>query len=264
MKTSLVHLMSLLGLVLFLFSCRSSKEYTFFQDITNEQHIPSKNNTVQQYKIKPYDNLYINIRTLNSEVNSLFDANGSTSGGYNAGTSSNFGESVSQYINGYQVDSSGSIVLPILGIIDVNGLTINQIQERIYKKSLEYLKEPTIKVKLLSFKVNVSGEVRNSGIYYSYNEKLTILEAISLAGGVTENAKLKEVIIARQDDNGTHTFEIDLTNKNFLTSPAYFLQPNDLVYIKPGKNKKSELNATSYSLFLSTITTILLIYNIIK
>lgn len=264
MKKSLNYLMLVLGLVLFLFSCRTSKEYTFFQDIQGEQHILSQNNTVQQYKIKPYDNLYVNIRTLNSEVNSLFDANGSSLGGYNAGTSSNFGENVAQYINGYQVDSTGSIILPILGSIQVEGLTLNQIQEQIYKKSLEYLKEPTIKVKLLSFKVNVSGEVKNSGIYYSYNEKLTILEAISLAGGVTENAKLKEVIVVRQEDKGSHTFKIDLTNKSLLASSAYYLQPNDYIYIKPGKNKKSELNATSYSLFLSTITTILLIYNIIK
>lgn len=264
MKRLLSHLMLVLGLVLFLFSCRSSKEYTFFQDVNNEQRIPSQNNTVQQYKIKPYDNLYINIRTLNSEVNSLFEANGSSTGGYNAGTSSNFGENVAQYINGYQVDSSGTITLPIIGSISVEGLTLNQIQEQIYKKSLEYLKEPTIKVKLLSFKVNVSGEVKNAGIYYSYNEKLTILEAISLAGGVTENAKLKEVMVVRQEDKGSHTFTIDLTNKGLLLSAAYYLQPNDYVYIKPGKNKKSELNATSYSLFLSTITTILLIYNIIK
>jgi polysaccharide export outer membrane protein len=173
-----------------------------------------------------------------------------------------YGDFVSQYINGYQVDSLGIVTLPILGDIPVVGLTLNQIEDRIQQKSLEFLKDPSIKVKLLSFKINVSGEVNNPGIYYSYNEKLTILEAISMAAGVTDNAQLKNAVLIRETSNGSSTYNIDLTSKNLLTSKAYYLQPNDLIYIKPGKNKQVELNSTSYSLFLTTITTLLLVYNI--
>ena len=254
----------LMMLVLLLItSCRSSKDFTLFQDLTKNQKIPNFSVNVEEYKIRPYDNLYINIKTLNPEVNRLFDASETTTS-YSAGTQQMYGDNVSQYINGYQVDSIGSIALPILGNIEVSGLTLKQIQERIQKRSLEFLKEPSIKVKLLSFKININGEVRNPGVYYSYNERLNILEAISLANGLTDNAEIKNTIVVRETPKGSNTYNIDLTSKNLLTSEVYYLQPNDLIYIKPGKNKHVELNATSYSLFLTTVTTFLLVYNIFR
>lgn len=242
-------------------SCRTTNEFTLFQDLDRSQHISNVASKVPEYKVHPYDNLYINIKTLNPEVNRLFDAN-ETMSGYSAGTLQMYGDYVSQYINGYQVDSLGKITLPIIGNIEVEGLTLNQIQDRIQKKSLEFLKDPTIKVKLLSFKINVNGEVKNPGVYYSYNEKLNILEAISMANGVTDNAKLNKTLVIRETKDGTNSYNIDLTSKNLLASEAYYLQPNDLIYVKPGRNKHVELNSTSYSLFLTTITTLLLVYNI--
>lgn len=249
--------------VMSLTSCRSPKEFTLFQDLEENQYVRNVSGKVPEYKVHPYDNLYINIKTLNPEVNRLFDANEATSS-YSAGTLQMYGDYVSQYINGYQVDSSGTVTLPIIGTVDVAGLTLKQIQDRIQKKSLEFLKDPSIKVKLLSFKINVNGEVNNPGVYYSYNERVNILEAISMANGVTDNAKLSETVVIRETNKGTNTFKIDLTSKNLLASQAYYLQPNDLVYIKPSKNKHVELNATSYSLFLTTITTLLLVYNIFQ
>lgn len=244
-------------------SCRSTREFTYFQDIDSNQNIPSAATKVMEYKIRPYDNLYINIKTMNPDVNRLFDANESTSS-YSAGTYQMYGDFVSQYINGYQVDSLGTITLPILGSIKVEGLTLNQIQERIGKKSLEFLKDPSIKVKLLSFKVNIGGEVKNPGVYYSYNEKLTILEAINMADGVTDNAKLNKTMLLRENKNGTSTYNIDLTSKNLLRSEVFYLQPNDMIYVMPGKNKHMELNSTSYSLLIATVTTLLLGLNIFR
>ena len=263
MKIKNVLLIVVAGTLFNLISCRSPKEFTYFQDIKKDQHISGVADEVQEYKIKPYDNLFVSIKTLNPEVNELFDANKSA-GGFAAGTSQMYGDRVSQYINGYQVDSLGTIMLPIIGTVPVEGLTLKQIQESIFKKSLEYIKDPTIRVKLLSFKVNISGEVKNPGVYYSYNEKLSILEAISMASGVTDNAQLKNVIVIRNTEDGSNTYSVDLTKKDILISEAYYLQPNDMVYIKPSRNKKFELNTTSYSLLLSAVTTLLLVYNIFK
>lgn len=248
---------------LFFTSCRSAKDFTLFQDLTKNQQIPNYSGNVQEYKVRPYDNLYINIKTLNPDVNKLFDASESTNS-YSAGTQQMYGDYVSQYINGYQVDSMGKVSLPIIGNLEVAGLTLRQVQEKIQKSSLEFLKEPTVKVKLLSFKVNINGEVKNPGVYYSYNEKLNILEAISMANGITDNAEIDKTIVVRETPKGTSTYKIDLTSKNLLTSEVYYLQPNDLIYIKPGTNKHVELNSTSYSLFLTTVTTLLLVYNIFK
>jgi polysaccharide export outer membrane protein len=241
-------------------SCRSPKEFTYFQDVNTDQHIAGVSNTVKEYNIKQYDNLYVSIKTLNPEVNLLFESN--SSDGYSGGTSQMYGSLVSQYINGYQVDSLGTITLPILGSVEVAGLTLKQTQEKIYKKSLEFIKDPTIRVKLLSFKVNLSGEVRVPGVYYSYNEKLNIFEAIAMANGVTDNAKLEKVVVIRPTTKGSDSYSLDLTSKSVLSSEAYYLQPNDMVYIQPSKNKRMELNSTSYSLFLSTVTTILIIVNL--
>lgn len=249
--------------ILLIASCRSSKDFTLFQDLTKNQQIPSTLTNLQEYKVRPYDNLYINIKTLNPEVNRLFDASETTTS-YSAGTQQMYGDYVSQYINGYQVDSVGSVALPILGNIEVAGLTLKQISERVQKRSLEFLKEPTVKVKLLSFKINVNGEVKNPGVYYSYNERMNILEAISMANGLTDNAEIRNAVVIRETPKGSSTYKVDLTSKNILTSEVYYLQPNDLIYIKPGRNKHVELNATSYSLFLTTVTTFLLVYNIFK
>ena len=256
MKKPISTFILILGLILSLFSCRSQKEFTYFQDIKTDQHISGVANVVQEYKIKTYDNLYVSIKTLNPEVNALLESNQS-SPGYSSGTDQMYGSISSQYINGYQVDSLGTITLPISGTVEVINLTLKQIQNKIMKKSLEFIKDPTVKVKLLSFKVNIAGEVKNPGIYYSYNEKLSIFEAISMANGVTDNAKLKNVLVIRQTDKGSDSFCLDLTRKNLMASQGYYLQPNDMVYIKAGNNKRSELNSTSYSLFLSTISTIL-------
>lgn len=249
--------------VFFISSCRSTKDFTLFQDLTGGQNIPGISDKVQEYKVHPYDNLYINIKTLNPEVNRLFDASETTTN-YAAGTQQMYGDYVSQYINGYQVDSAGFVTLPIIGNIEVAGLTLKQIQDRVQKRSLEFLKDPTVKVKLLSFKININGEVINPGVYYSYNEKLNILEAISMARGLTDNAQINKTLVLRETSKGTKTFTVDLTSKNLLASEAYYLQPNDLIYIGPGKNKHVELNSTSYSLFLTTITTLLLVYNIFR
>jgi polysaccharide export outer membrane protein len=263
MKNKILILMIAITSMAGLFSCRSTQEITYLQNISSGEHLSGRPNEIEEYIIRPYDNLYVSIKTLNPEVNALFEGNSSVNG-YQAGTDQMYGSNVAQYINGYQVDSLGNISLPILGKIEVKDLSIKQILEKIQKKSLQFLKDPTIKVKLLSFKFNVNGEVRNPGVYYSYNEKVTILEAISMASGVTDNAKIKNTLLIRQTKNGSDTYSVDLTSKALLTSDAYYLQPNDIIYIAPGRNKRTEMNLSSYSLFLSTITTILLAVTLFK
>ena len=246
-----------------LFSCRSARQITYLQNISPGEHLSGKPNEIKEYNVRPYDNLYVSIKTLNPEVNQLFEGY-TTINGNQVGTDQMYGSNIAQYINGYQVDSIGTITLPILGTIEVGGLSIKQIIEKIQKKSLQFLKDPTVKVKLLSFKFNVDGEVKSPGVYYSYNEKLTILEAISMARGVTDNAKIKNTLLIRQTKNGSDTYSVDLTSKTLSASDAYYLQPNDMIYIAPGRNKRTEMNMSSYSLVLTTITTILLAVTLFK
>jgi polysaccharide export outer membrane protein len=143
------------------------------------------------------------------------------------------------------------------------GRSLKEAQEIIQTKVDEYIKNATVKVKLLSFKVTVLGEVKSPGVYYNYNNKMTVLDGISMASGVTDYGRIQKVLVLRPTDSGSKTFRLDLSNKKFLASEAFFLQPNDVVYVEPDKYKNLKLNSSAYSLVLSTLSTIVLFLNLI-
>ncbi len=254
MKNPLSKLLGIIAVSAILFSCQSTKNLAYFDDIERDQFIYGVSQKAPEYRISPYDILYINIVTLDKDANELFNPHQGE--GYFTGTQQMFGDLTSQYINGYQVEPNGTITFPIIGTLSFSGLTLIEAQNRIREKALEYLKEPSVQVKTLSFKVNVTGEVVNPGMYYTYQGKMNILEAISLANGITNYAKLKKVVVVRQGKYDTRTILVDLTKKSLFESEAYFLQPNDMVYITPDKFKSNSLNTPAYSLVLSAISTI--------
>ena len=231
-------------------------DFNYLQGVADREIVASNQDVLINYKLKPADNLYISIKTLDPEVNLLFSPSGQT-GNSMTGTTQMFGNDVSQYINGFQLDSVGGVVLPILGVVNINGLTLVQAQDNIQAKALEYLKEPVVDVKLLSFRVNVAGEVVRPGIYYHYQGNLTVLDALSLAGGVNHNSDIRDVMVIRQKGDRTETFVMDLTSRDLFSSEGFNLYPYDMVYVRSGFNKKYELNVQTYQLVLSTISTIL-------
>lgn len=244
--------------VLFFTSCGSSKDITMFQDFKNNVSLPNLPSEPPEYTIKAYDNLYLSILTLDSEVNVLFNPNLSGSG-YGTGTQQMYGDVSSQYINGYMVSSEGIIALPIIGELNVLGLNLIEAEQLIKESASEYLKDPNVKVKVLNFRVNVTGEVRSPGIYYNYEGKLNIIDAISFANGITDYANVKDVLVIRQNQGNTKTYNLDLSNHRIYASEAFYLQPNDVVYVKPNKYKRTRENSTIYSLILSTISTAIVV-----
>ncbi|MFA8434742.1 MAG: polysaccharide biosynthesis/export family protein [Marinifilaceae bacterium] len=246
-----------LCLLLCMSSCRSSRNLVYLKDIKGHELQRGLPVAIPEYLIKTNDNLYVNIQSLNPEVNKLF--NPSQGIGFESGTQQMYGQLSGQYLNGYHVNAEGDIKLPVLGNISVAGLSIPVAQERIQAKADEYLKEATVKLKLLSYKVTVMGEVSSPGVYYNYNNSLTVLEAISMANGITDYARIKKVLVMRPTDKGSETFRIDLSSKNLLASEAFFLLPNDVVYVEPHRHKNTQLNSSIYSLLLSAITTVILV-----
>lgn len=134
----------------------------------------------------------------------------------------------------------------------------------IRQRADQYLKDATVIVKLISFKVSVIGEVNRPGTYNNYNNQLTVLEAISLAGDITDYGNRKEVLILRPSSGGTKTFRLDLTNKNILTSDGFFLLPNDIIYVEPIKTKSFRMNMSTISLAFTSISTLILVLNYIN
>jgi polysaccharide biosynthesis/export protein len=215
-----------------------------------------------EYLIKADDNLYIAIQSINPEVSLLFSP--SKSATYSSGTASDFGQVSTQYLNGYQVNQKGVILLPVIGEVSVSGMTEEAAKDLIQKRVNEYYKDATVKVKILTYKISVLGEVRTPGVYFNYNKSITILEAISLANGTTDYASIRKVLVIRHTGKGDKSYRLDMTKKEMLTSEAFYLLPNDVVYIEPDRYKNFQLNTTVYSMALSTIATTVLILTYLK
>lgn len=196
---------------------------------------------------------------MNMEQNELLNPGSQTS------AYSTYRDESNIYVYGYTVSDSGTISLPILGQVNVFGLTIDEVQKAIQKKSNEYLKDATINVKLLSFKFTVIGEVNTPGTYTNYNNQLTVLDAIGMAGDITDFGNRKHVLVIRPTKEGTTTHRINLQDKNLLQSDGYFLLPNDIVIVEPIKSKPFQLNIPTTTLLitatLSTISTTILLLN---
>lgn len=243
------------------FSCKTSKNLVYLNNTQDDELLVDMPESTDEYKIKVNDNLFVDIKSLSPEVNAIF--NPAQGVGTQGGTQQNYGQVSGQYLNGFLVDLRGNINLPIIGFVNVLDKTLEEARIEIQSKADEYIKEATVKVKLLSFKITVMGEVKNPGVYYNYTNSLTVLEGISMANGVTDYARIKKVLVLRPTPKGSKTHRLDLTDKSFLNSKAFFLQPNDVVYVEPDKYKNVKLNSPMYSLFLSTISTLILVFNVL-
>ena len=246
----------------FLTSCRTSRDIELMKNLTAGDTINESINTQSDYLVKPGDILYISIKSINSEVNALFnpESNMDTQGGNSSYSSvQRFSTPQGSYLYGYEINQHGKINLPILGLISVAGYDQDQLQEIIQEKADFYVKDAVVKVKLLSFRVTLLGEVRSPGIYYNYSNKFTILDAIAMANGHNDFANIREVLVIRKTENTNNSFRINLQDKNSWNSEAFYMHPNDYVIVKPLKNKNISLNSQGFSMFISSLSMLLAI-----
>lgn len=249
--------MQKLKLLLFLFagllalnSCRFNKDLTYLADMQNDSLLADKPGTPPNYLLRPDDNLYVLIQSPNEEINKLFNNNNTIQGG----GSQAYTDPAGQYIYGNLVDKNGMITLPVIGQIEVAGHTVAEAQAALQLKANEYLKECTVKLKLLNFKVTILGEVKSPGAYYFYDNSVNIIDAVARAGGFTDMARLNTVLVMRTTPSGTKSFRLNFKTRAILSNPAYFLKPNDVVYAEPAMMKSATMNFTTISMVLSTIT----------
>jgi polysaccharide export outer membrane protein len=208
---------------------------------------------IPDYKIQPRDVLYITVKAMTPD-GTIRDFMTSTQNTQ----SSNIGQGEGGgYLYGYDVNSEGSIILPVVGEIKVSGLTLEETRKLLQVKAEQVFKDATIECKLLSFKFTVIGEVHSPGSYINYNNYLTVLEAIGRAGGVGDYGNRSRVLVVRPMDKGTKTFRLNLQDKQILSSEAYFLLPNDVVIVEPLKQKIFNMNLPTISFVISTFTGVL-------
>ena len=236
-----------------LLSCRSSKDLIFLKDVANNE---INRGLPAEYILKTGDILYVSIKSMNPEVNLLYNPESNMETSYGQGYMK-YTTPSGAYLYGFEVDQEENIKLPMLGKISVSGIPLSQIEAVVQKKADEFLKDAIVKVKLLNFKITVSGEVRNPGDYYNYNNSITILEALALANGNTDFATIKSVMVVRPIPEGRKTYMLDLSSKNVYLSDAFYLQPNDFVIVQPDKYKNFQLNSQAYSLVLSSLSVLI-------
>ena len=252
-------------------SCSSPKKTIYF----NESSKSDTTVTIQSIQPHPEiiiqtdDILAINVTSIQaySEKDPVAIFNG---GGtqynitpMNAGSGSTPGTNV----NGFLVDKEGNIDFPVLGKLKVSGFTIRQIKEMMVQKLISYLKDPVVEARIINFKITVLGEVSRVGPIIAQTPRMNILDAISAAGDIPVTGRKDNVLIIRENGSTRSFAHLNLNSKDLFTSPFFYLQQNDIVYVEPSRIRRQESNQF-LRFYLPTISnllsTALAVYGIVQ
>ncbi|MCX6218968.1 polysaccharide biosynthesis/export family protein [Spirosoma sp.] len=230
-----------LALVTLLSGCVSSKKLVYFQSpSTTSDSIKLLNRFSPT--IQPNDILSVRVSSLSPEASNFFNPLSATISPDRLTTQAT--ASALPELSGYLVNADGTLELPLLGKVPVGGLTTSQATDLIRNQLKTYLKEPTVVIRNQNFRVSVMGEVARPSLFTIPNERITMLEALSLAGDITIFGRRDNVLLIREV-NGVRTFtRIDLTSRALFSSPYYYLQPNDVLYVEPGKSRIASADRT--------------------
>ncbi len=204
-------------------SCASKKDVVYFQNTGNFETLVDKNSFTPKFKVD--DLVSIHISTLNSEASIPFNLfRGASEGGIRP-------EQVD-----YLIDKDGEIDFPVIGKIKIAGLSSEEVRVLLRQELSDYLKNPIINIRLKNFTVTILGEVNRPGTYPISGERVTILEAIGFAGDLTVKGVRQNVMVIR-DFDGTKVYNrLDLTKKEALSSPVYYLTQGDVVIVEPNQS----------------------------
>ncbi len=245
-------------------SCLSKKNFLYLQG--SENFINSSSN--YEPIIQNDDRLSIRVNTLEPEASVPFNLDvikSNSSNLTNSSNSANTSNNSSTNNSGYLVDEKGTIDFPVIGTISVAGFTIAQVKIYLKEKLSVYLKDPIINIQLLNFKVTVLGDVASPGIKTFFSNRVTLLDAIGASSDLTIFGKRKNILLVR-DFQGVKTFNrIDITKADFVNSPFYYLDQNDVVIVESRKAKIDATALPNLSLIVSLVSFITtMIFLVIK
>jgi polysaccharide export outer membrane protein len=208
-------------LIVLVASCASKKDVYYFQDIDST----AAENSFKFLNIQPGDILDIQIKALNPESVLVFQRQATL--GLQQQQVQN------RAIDGYLVGEDGSINLPIVGAIDTTNQSTQALAQIIQEALKPYINNPTVNIRLLNFRISVLGEVNNPGTFTVLEERLSLPQALGLAGDLTINGDRNHLLLIRNEAGKKTNQVIDLTKTDFLQSPFYFLKQNDIIYVRP-------------------------------
>jgi len=211
-----------LSVITLLTSCATKKEIVYFQDADNLAE--RKNSQTFEPIIESNDILYVSISSMNEAVLMPFKRSTGMEGNV---SNSNAG------LQGYLVNVDGDIRFPVIGNVRVAGKTRGQVEADLKSELSEFITDVVVDVRIMNFKITVIGEVNNPGVYTIADERVTLPQALGLAGDLSEDGKRENILVIREIDGQQQVSRIDLTKTAFFSSPYYFLKQNDVVYVEP-------------------------------
>lgn len=248
------HFLGLLIVLVLVSSCIPQKkllimQYDKINDSVYANEFVSDSGVMTEYRIQPNDYLYVNVTTLEKTISNFMEP---VSG-------LNFLDAGNQALLGYHVADDSTILFPYLGLIKLGGLTVREAHDTVKKAAKLILGERIrVDIKLINNYINIIGEVNKEGLYNMTKNKITILEALTLAGGLSEYARRKEVKVFRMNGDKKEVFLVDVTSGKLISDNMFYLFPNDVVYVEPMRSKSIGLTPTfSLSLLTTLMTTTL-------
>lgn len=237
-------------------SCSSYRKIPYFHDLDRTKPTVDQIKNYSPFTVQPEDILGINVSSLNPEASAIFNYN------LNRVNGNNYDNSPDNPVVGYLVDQQGNIQIPLIGSMEVAGLTTAEIRQRLEKELLTYLNEPVVNIRILNFKVSVMGDVLRPGIYPVQNERITIPEALTLAGDLQITA-IRQIVLIREIEGERKFIPIDLTSTSFFDSPYYYLKNNDVIYVQPDKTKFATVDRgyRNATILLSAMSVVAIIFS---
>ena len=232
------------------FSCVSHKKTTLIQNKT-----VSVNDTLYNYKfvykIQPKDILFISITSFNQKTTDFFNMKTSDQNNDPVGV-------------GYKVSDDGFVVIPILDSVQVKGLTIMETQQKITKLMGDYISDAYVLVGLANFTISFLGDIKDPGVKVIPKDVTTMLEALAMAGDFADFANRQNVKLLRTVEGKTTVTILDFTDIKLVESPAFYIMPNDVIYVEALRVKSVRSNLSQITLFVSLTSLIVVLLNVSK
>ena len=220
-----------LFLILFLFSCASRKDIVYYQGI--DEMAPSEKSTSYEIKIQPDDLLMIIVSAEDPEIAAPFNLKSVSMVSPSKQDLVRSQETMQLYLT----DANGFIEFPVLGKLKVGGMSRSEVLQLLQQKIAVYIKKPIINLRVMNFKVSVQGEVNLPGTYPVASDRITLIEALTMAKDLTIYGKRNNILVIREIDGVKSYNRVDITKADFINSPFYYLAQNDVVYVEPIKTK---------------------------
>lgn len=252
-----------MAIVLLATSCAAPQKTIYFQENAPlDPHVQVENiERRKEITILPDDILAINVSSISSitavagatDPVMIFNEGGTV---YNITASVGAAGGAGGANKGYLVDANGFIDYPVLGKVKVSGMTLRQVKDMLAKRLEDFVKEPVVEARILNYRITVLGEVGTPGSIVASNHKLSVVDAIALAGDMPITGRKDNVLIIRETEGRREYARLNLNSRNVFSSPYYYLKQNDIIYVEPARVRRQESN-DFLRFYLPTFTSLL-------